>query len=211
MENFVKTSFESVNGSVIMGIKPFSHGLVILNDKGVAWNIVAKVRNTDKRSVIKALAKAILAETKTRMIKNSTEAAQKSKKTVAAKVSPALSGYVVAVADKNGDILQNSMLSVRNDAIKDKGTLRDVIRFTTSQPVYKLVVEQGLDWSDERVVEALKWWVEAAIEQMDYVKNLDAALGAAADSTEKEEKAAEAAAKKTAKDTKPVAKEKAAA
>ena len=66
-------------------------------------------------------------------------------------------------------------------------------------PLYKLVVEQGLDWADEKVVNALRAWTTATIEQMDYVKNLDAALGAAADSTEKEEKAAEAAAKKAAK------------
>jgi len=47
---------------------------------------------------------------------------------------------------------------------------------------------------------------------MDYVKDLDAALGAAADSTEKEEKAAEAAVKKnSAKNVKPSTEEKAAA
>lgn len=76
-------------------------------------------------------------------------------------------------------------------------------------PIYKLVVEQGLIWSEDSVVSALNAFVTATIEQMDYVKNLDAALGAAANSTEKEEKAAEAATKKVSSKT--VKEEKAAA
>lgn len=62
-------------------------------------------------------------------------------------------------------------------------------------PLYKLVVENGLDWADERVVKALNAWTTATIEQMDYVKNLDEALAKAAESTDKEEAAAEKAAK----------------
>ena len=87
--------------------------------------------------------------------------------------------------------------------------LRDVVRITKGMPIYKLVVEQGLDWSEDSVVSALNAFVTATIEQMDYVKNLDAALGAAANSTEKEEKAAEAATKKVSSKT--VKEEKAAA
>lgn len=194
MENFVKTSFESVNGNVTIGTKLMGRSLVVFNDKGTAWNICAKVRNTDKRSTVKALAKAILAERRERELANTTTAAIEAKKKVASKVSCALGGYVVAVTDKDGNVLTDSMLSVRKNAAKDAGKLRDVIRFTASQPIYKLVVEQGLDWSDAKVVDALKWWVEATIEQMDYVEKLDAALEAAANSTEKEDKAAEKAA-----------------
>ena len=91
------------------------------------------------------------------------------------------------VTDKNGDIIPGSGLSVR-DSEKDTDKLRDIIRISKGMPIYKLVVEQGLDWSEESVVSALNAYVTATIEQMDYVKDLDAALGVAADSTEKEEK-----------------------
>ena len=198
MENFVKTSFELVNGNVIAGTKLMARSLVLANDKGAMYNITAKVRNTDKYSVIRALVKAVLVSMREANKLNSTEAAQESKKRVVNKIIPALSCHVVMVTDKNGDIIQSSGLSVRENA-KDTGKLRDIIRITKGMPLYKLVVEQGLDWSEESVVNALNAWTQATIEQMDYVKNLDAALGAAADSTEKEENAAAEAEKKATK------------
>ena len=60
MENFVKNSFELVNGNVVAGTKLMARSLVLLNDNGAMWNIIAKVRNTDKFSVIRALTKAVL-------------------------------------------------------------------------------------------------------------------------------------------------------
>ena len=156
------------------------------------------MRNTDKYSVVRALAKAVLVSMREANKLNMTEAAQESKKRVVNKITPALSCHVVMVTDKNGDILPHSFLSVR-ESVKDSGKLRDIIRITKGMPLYKLVVEQGLDWADESVVAALNAWTNATIEQMDYVKNLDEALGKAADSNEKEEKAAEKAARATEK------------
>lgn len=211
MENFVKTSFELVNGNVVAGTKLMARSLVLLNDNGAMWNIIAKVRNTDKFSVIRALTKAVLVSLREVNKKNSTDAAQASKKRVQNKLPQALSCHIAMVTDKNGDIIPGSGLSVR-DSEKDTDKLRDIIRISKGMPIYKLVVEQGLDWSEESVVSALNAYVTATIEQMDYVKDLDAALGAAADSTEKEEKAAEAAVKKnSAKNVKPSTEEKAAA
>lgn len=198
MENFVKTSFELVNGNVKVANKLMARSLVLANDKGVMYNITAKVRNTDKFSVVRALAKAVLVSMREANNLNNTEAAQESKKRVVNKITPALSAHVIMVTDKNGDIITDSILSVR-ESEKDTGKLRDVIRITKGMPIYKLVVEQGLDWSDENVVSALNAWTTATIEQMDYVKNLDEALANAANSTEKEEKAAEAAKKKEEK------------
>lgn len=211
MENFVKNSFELVNGNVVAGTKLMARSLVLLNDNGAMWNIIAKVRNTDKFSVIRALTKAVLVSLREVNKKNSTDAAQISKKRVPNKLAQALSCHIAMVTDKNGDIIPGSGLSVR-DSEKDTDKLRDIIRISKGMPIYKLVVEQGLDWSEESVVSALNAYVTATIEQMDYVKDLDAALGAAADSTEKEEKAAEAAVKKnSAKNVKPSTEEKAAA
>lgn len=211
MENFVKNSFELVNGNVVAGTKLMARSLVLLNDNGAMWNIIAKVRNTDKFSVIRALTKAVLVSLREVNKKNSTDAAQRSKKRVPNKLAQALSCHIAMVTDKNGDIIPGSGLSVR-DSEKDTDKLRDIIRISKGMPIYKLVVEQGLDWSEESVVSALNAYVTATIEQMDYVKDLDAALGVAADSTEKEEKAAEAAVKKnSAKNVKPSTEEKAAA
>lgn len=200
MENFVKTSFELVNGNVVAGTKLMARSLVLASENGAMYNITAKVRNTDKYSVIRALTKAVLVSMREAIKLNSTDAAQASKKRVNNKLTPALSCHVVMVTDKDGKIIPGSGLSVR-DGENDTNKLRDVIRITKGMPIYKLVVEQGLDWSEENVVSALNAFVTATIEQMDYVKNLDAALGAAADSTEKEEKAAEAIAKKAASKT----------
>lgn len=211
MENFVKTSFELVNGNVIAGTKLMARSLVLISDNGAMWNIIAKVRNTDKFSVIHALTKAVLVSMREANKKNSTEAAIASKRRVSNKIAQALSCHIAMVTDKNGDIIPGSGLSVR-DGEKDTDKLRDIIRISKGMPIYKLVVEQGLDWSEESVVSALNAYVTATIEQLDYVKDLDAALGAAADSTEKEEKAAEAVAKKnSAKNVKPVTEEKTAA
>lgn len=204
MENFVKTSFELVNGNVTVANKLMGRSLVLFNDKGVVFNIVAKVRNTDKFSVVRALAKALLVSMREANNLNTTDAAKESKKRVVNKITPALSSHVIAVTDKNGNVITDSMLSVREKE-GDTGKLRDVIRITKGMPLYKLVVEQGLDWADEKVVNALKAWTTATIEQMDYVRNLDEALGLAADSNEKEEKAAEDAAKKAAKEEKKAA------
>ena len=198
MENFVKTSYELVNGNVTVANKLMARSLVLVNDKGAMYNITAKVRNTDKYSVVRALAKAVLVSMREANTLNMTEAAQESKKRVVNKITPALSCHAVMVTDKNGDIITHSILSVR-ESVKDSGKLRDIIRITKGMPLYKLVVEQGLDWADESVVAALNAWTTATIEQMDYVKNLDEALGKAADSNEKEEKAAEKAARATEK------------
>lgn len=195
MENFEKISFELVNGNVNVATKLMARSLVLIGDNGTMYNITAKVRNTDKFSVVRALAKAVLASVRETVKKNSTPDAQASKKNVTNNVTKALSCHTIMVTDKNGNIITNSALSVRDNE-KDTGKLRGVINFTKRMPLYKLVVEQGLDWSDESVVAALISWTNAAIDQMNYEKELDKALADAANSTEKEEKAAEAAAKK---------------
>lgn len=195
MENFVKTSFELVNGNAVVANKLMACSLVLFNDKGTLYNITAKVRTTNKYSVVRALAKAVLVSMREANKLNTTEAAQESKKRVVNKITPALSCYAIMVTDKNGALINDAILSVRDNK-NDSGKLRDIIRITKGMPLYKLVVEQGLDWADERVVKALNAWTTATIEQMDYVKNLDEALLKAADSTEKEDKAAEKASKK---------------
>ena len=129
MENFVKTSFEIVNGNVVVAAKLMARSLVLANDKGVIYNITAKVRNTDKYSVIRALAKAVLVSMREANKLNTTEAAQESKKRVANKITPALSCNVIMVTDKNGDVISDSVLSVKENG----GKLRCLL-YTSPSP-----------------------------------------------------------------------------
>ena len=202
MKNFQKVSFESVNGVMNVAGQLYPRSLVLVNERGTAYNIQAKVRNTDKFFVIKALGKALLASMREANTLNSTEAAQTSKKRVINPITPALSSFAILVTDKEGKMLQNSVLSVT-----DGGKLRSVIRITKSMPVYKLIVEQGAQFGDDAVTFALNAWVKATIEQLNYVANLDEALLTAANSNEKE---AEKAEKKNAKAEKAEKAEKAA-
>lgn len=196
MKNFVKVSSELVNGSVTISEQLMPRSLVLVNAKtGVAYNVAAKCRNTDKVSVTKALAKVVLAATLEKAKQNGTEAAIESKKKVYDEMPKALGGHRVYVTDKDGKLLEASGVYVPAENVDELVPLRKLFKFTKAMPVYKLVVEQGKKWDDEEVVVALKWWCTATVEQLDYVKRLDEAIGKAADSNEAEAKAAEKAAK----------------
>lgn len=199
MKNFVKVSSELVNGSVVINEQLMPRSLVLVNVKsGTAYNVAAKCRNTDKVSVTKALAKAVLAATLEKAKQNSTEAAVESKKKVYDEVPRALGGHRVYVTDKDGKLLEASGVFVPAESVDELVPLRKLFRFTKAMPIYQLVVEQGKDWADEAVVTALKWWCTATVEQLDYVQRLDEAIGNAADSNEAEAKKADKA-EKTAK------------
>lgn len=189
MENFVKTSCEFVNGKVIAATKLIERSLVVVNPKtGALYNIAAKCRNTDALSVCKSLAKAILAAKRVEFVMNSDTDAQLAKRRVTNPMNSALGGQYVAVVNNKGEIIENSILAV------DGGLpLRTQFRFTKSQDLYRLVVEQGLAWNDENVVKYLNAWCAATIKQWHYAENFDAALDEAAKSTEKEEKATKTA------------------
>lgn len=197
MENFKKFSCETKeDGTIITDDKLMARSLVLINANGALYNITAKVRNTDKFSVIRALAKAVLADKRANLLENNDEDVKHSKNRESCKLNAALSCHKIAVTDKNGNILMDSILSVED--YREGGKLRNIMKFNQTMPVYKLVVKDGLDWSNENVVTELNTWVNAAIKHLDYDKRADKALGEAADSTDKEEKAAEAAAKKMA-------------
>ena len=197
MKNLVDFSYELVNGKLCCDKQLMERSLVLFNGKGKGYNIIAKVRNTDKFSVVRALAKAVLIEKRLNLQENNEECVKRSKNTEACKINSVLGCSAIAVTDKKGNIISSSWLLVERH--KQGGKLRNIMKFSKAMPIYKLVVEQGLDWSDKRVVEELDAWVEAAIKHLDYETRLDEALDNAATSTEAEEKAAEKAAKEAAK------------
>ncbi len=201
MKNFVKINSEIVNGKINFD-GGMGRSLILVNHvNGAVYNVAAKCRVSNALAIAKSLAKAILAVERERQSVNSTKAAIESGKRVVSPLSSALGCQSVYLTDKNGHILQDVCLSVK-DKMQLNGrpqTLRNVFRFTKNQQIYKLVVEQGKDWADEAVVKALNVWCQAAIEQMDWLDKVDLAIAAAANSTEKEQKAAEKADEKKQK------------
>ena len=191
MQNFISSKFEIVNNVVMSESALMPRSIVVLNSNGTLYNIIAKVRNTDKVAVIKSLMKAVLSAKVEELKKNSTDAAKESKKKVYNTVNKALSCTVVAITDKNGVIIPESVLEVAQYGQR----LRDVVKLTKSMPVYQLVIERGLPFDNEEVARALTVYATAAFEQLDFTNCVDAALERAANSTEKEEKAAEKARK----------------
>ena len=91
MKNFIKTSVELINGNAVIAGELMPRSLVLFNEKGAVYNIAAKVRNWDKFTIVKALAKAILASLREANALNATDAAKESKKRVVNKITPALS------------------------------------------------------------------------------------------------------------------------
>lgn len=207
MENLKKTTAERVNvvenGKDIVRLKLgggyMGRSLVALNRKsGTIYNVVAKCRNTDKVSIVKSLSKAYLAVEREKELENAHKDVQRSGKVVSNRISPVLSCHVLYVTDKDGNILADSGVEV-----KGGGTLREVLRYSKSAALYNDVVYCGKSWDDPMVSSLLQDWCTAAIRQMDFAEKCDLALLKAANSTEKEQKAAEkAAAEKAPADTK---------
>lgn len=190
MKNFVKTSGELVNGSVVISETLMPRSLVCVNTKNMSvFNIVAKCRNSDKFSICRSMAKAVLTAIAEASKVNSTEAALEAKKRVTNPMVSALSSQYILLTDKNGKLIQDAGVSVLAETGDASANLRNVFRFSKQQPLYKLVVEEGKSWEDEAVVRALNVWTTAAIEQMGYLKNLDEALGVAAETTARLDKA----------------------
>ena len=161
MENFVKINSEIVNGKINFAGAKMGRSLILVNHvTGAVYNVAAKCRVSNALAIAKSLAKAILAVERERQTVNSTEAAIESGKRVVSPLSTALGCQSVFLTDKNGHILEDVCLSVK-DKTQLNGrpqTLRNVFRFTKNQQIYKLVVEQGKDWADEAVVKALGVW-----------------------------------------------------
>lgn len=209
MENFKKTSSEIVNGNLVAVSGAKSRGLVLVNHgTGATYVVEAKCRQSTPLAIAKAVAKAMLAVEKERQAVNNTEAAKESKKRVISPLQQAMGGDTVYICDKAGNVIKDVCLTVEGKTDLDGRplTLRKVFRFTKSQDLYKLVVINGREWNTPEVQSALNAWCTAAIEQMDWLEKADAAIGAAADSTEAEQKAAEKAAKTAKKDAEKAAK-----
>lgn len=188
MANIVSGKYEQkIDGTISTSVEFKKRGIVILNRKNnKIWSIEAKARNTDMYSVVKYLAKAYLADERRTYLGNDNEATRVSKNREINFVSAALSGDVIMITDKDGNIRKDSVVFAED-------TLRKSYGVRKSHTIYKLVVEEGLEWSDERVVYHLDMWVKATMQHLSARSRSDEAIETAANHTESIEKAAEKA------------------
>lgn len=217
MEKFRKVNAENgtsveLNGHVYKLEALEGRSLVLVNEeKHTVYNVVAKCRDNGVEALVKSLAKAVLAVERVRYEQNHTELVENAAKADVNvrkepfRMSQALASHTVYLTDKNGEILPGSELSVRGHKRMDgkPETLRTLFRFSAKDNIYKLVVEQGKPWDDVNVVAALKTWCtfnyQRALELLATPEKYDKALSEAAESTEKENKAADKAKKEAAK------------
>lgn len=187
MDNFQKINWESINGVTTItsehGLIPRS--MVVLNANGRGINVAAKVRNTDKRTVLRAFVKALLTEERQVFLKDSQDAAKASNWHTTKWLKAIMQGNRICITDKYGHILSASILQAPAGM-----KFRDVLKVQINMPLYKLVVKAGKEWTDPQVLTALDNWVTTAEDSIDYVQRLDKALGAAADSNYNEALAA---------------------
>lgn len=199
MENLKKVNAEMINGEILCGkLQPRSLVFVGNTANGVTiYNTTAKCRVATPLSVAKAVAKIVLSVEKARAAANSTANAIESGKKVSNPLTALLRCHTVYLTNGKGEIIENAGLSVNGKTeINGKAqTLRGVFKFAKSQPVYKLFVTDGKEFGTDELENALRSWCGAALEQLDWLERVDTAILNAANTTEKQEKAAEKAAK----------------
>ena len=193
MENFNKVTYVVENGVATINEALMPRSIVVLNKRGYGFNAAAKCRNTDRKSVLKALTKIVFAEMHETYAKNSQESVRISGNSGSGDhVSKVLGCSFIAVTDKNGHILTDSILNVTDTTVN--GKLKDLFKIDKKKGMYQRCVLSAPDWNDEATRAELEYFVESAVANLDYVKRLDEAIAEAADSNY-EEAAAEVRAK----------------
>lgn len=170
-------SGEFSNRSLVVLIKNGSNP-----DKGTFYNLATKCRSTDMESIIRAMTRMILAEMREMYLQNNTKAATESKRKVGSELRKMLRGTEIMVANRYGNIIKGAGIKCC-----DEQKLSDIFKFNASMPLYIRVVEKGEPWDSEKVQTALKWYITATMEQMDYINRLDNALAHTADVNDKDD------------------------
>lgn len=180
METIAKMNYCFENTMMKFSTPLKARGLVFFSNDGKAFSVTAKCRNIDVFSIVKAATKLVLSAERERILMSSTAAAVESKKRVKNFVSPLLACAHVGVTDKNGILLNRSVISAAGKT--STGKLRDIFAISKNTPLFHLIVERGLPWNDARVAQALNAWCTAVIEQFEYLPNVETAIQKAAES-----------------------------
>lgn len=184
MKNFSNVTYAVENGVAIISEALMPRSIVVLNKRGRGFNVAAKCRNTDKKSVIKALTKVIFAEMHETYARNLQRSVQISGNSGSDHVSKVLGCSFIAVTDKYGHILTDSILDVTDTTLN--GKLKDLFKIDKKKGMYQLCVLSEPDWTNDITRTELDYFVNAAVSKLDYVKRLDEAIAKAADSNYEE-------------------------
>lgn len=191
MKNFQVIGIESVNGVANVTAESgrlYPNSIVLVNKSGKRGvNFVTKCRSTDKRSVVKALLRAVVETQKWALQENSTEAATTTKRKVINPLGAGMSGTRIWVTNSKGNVISEAAF-VASEGM----TLRKLFRITPSNPLYTLVIEQGKPWSDEAVAKSLKENVDRTFELCGAMERFDDCISLAAKANAAEEKAQKA-------------------
>ena len=119
MENFAKGKYAVENGVVNASVAFAPRSIVLFNTKtNACFVLTAKVRKTDAESVLKGLIKAVLASKRAQLLQNANPDVEQSGNSVSDLVRPALSANVMALTDKNGNILPETWFRVSEERAK---------------------------------------------------------------------------------------------
>lgn len=191
MKNFQAIGIESVNGVANVTAESgrlYPNSIVLVNKSGKRGvNFVTKCRSTDKRSVVKALLRAVVETQKWALQENSTEAAATTKRKVINPLGAGMSGTRIWVTNSKGNVISEAAF-VASEGM----TLRKLFRITPSNPLYTLVIEQGKPWSDEAVAKSLKENVDRTFELCGAMERFDNVIAMAAKANAAEEKSQQA-------------------
>lgn len=179
MKNFQTLSIESVNG--VMNVssetgKLYPNSIVLVNKSGKRGiNFVTKARSTDKRTVVKALLRAVVETQKWALQENSTEATRATKRKVINPLGAGMSGTRIWVTNSKGQVISEAAF-VASEGM----TLRKLFRITPSNPLYSLVIEQGKKWDDPEVAKSLRQNVDRTFELCGAMERFDTCISMAA-------------------------------
>jgi hypothetical protein len=182
MDNFKTiTGVESVKMLSTFAFEPRS--IVVYNEKkGVAYNIFARVRNSDALSICKALAKIILGEKFVSMTMHNNPDVIESGKSKGSIVGTALAGHYLFATDRLGNVLMGDKMLYTGE----EENLRKQFSFTKKMAVYQSVIVEALPWDNERVSRDLEVYARATIALWNYRKAVDGAIEEAANSNYEE-------------------------
>lgn len=168
------------NGMVLDSLLA-SRSIVVMNSKTLkAWNIEAKIRKTDNKTIMRAMYKIVLSAIRDRLDKNTTPEAIRSKRKCEDAFSQIMNCDTIYVSDKLGNIVESSVFQVINELQHLK--IRQIFKITKKMPVYKLFVEERMDWENPAMVDALNDLVNTMLDQTSIVRAFDQSFGIAAES-----------------------------
>ena len=182
-KSFREVTIAQVNNTLCVSGILASRSLLIVNSKtGKAWNVIARIRQVDTRSMLKAMAKIMVAAAADVYAANHTENALKSKRNCERPFSKIAACDVIYATDKLGNVIPDSEFKVINEL--QHLTLKSIFKLNQKMPIYKYMQANDLDWTKPENSEALNVWIETILEQTNIVRKFHESFRKAAETND---------------------------